>query len=625
LNGGKTSRDEVVARLKDEQIDLDHNRFLILQGEVQSIACQKALELLEFLEDIAGTSSFKERIEQAEKIVVDLSGTHRIQADRFAVAKKARDKHKEGRDNAMAHRKLNGRLTVIKGLRMLGDQAVVADKWKRQKKVCRERQKVIAERQKDLHDAEEEDRRSKEAESQEDARLRELEDEVERTRKEYVDTRKRVADAEGRLEGLEKKADEFGKTATEHQQARDAAVEVGKLAVEQIDKLTPERDRAEEARNEAREALDAATDQATIAVQGVQEELRAKQDKGVFASDRVLALKGDIGRMQSEIDSIEKKAKDAEGAKLERIRQRDELEGRLSDARAVKSRLEGEIEWVRQESAELDAAEREVALRDTQKFRDEMADARNALEQIQQRIEKDRTARVIQDYLGAHDIPRDHVMGQVGALAVKAGVAAKYQVGMSLALGGVWGDWLVQSDDLAQQLIEEIKRERIGRTHFQILNKLSPPPQLGKEPMGCQWAIRLIQAQDEVVQRVFGSFLGETVICEGTAEEARQVAYHSRDGRRYRVVTTEGAVLEAGGAITGGGRDLRQTLFKVPQTPGPREVERAEKRFGDLNGEWKGICNAREEIMRRRGPFGFWPSSSTNLRPQIMSLGELRH
>ena len=38
LNGKTAKKEEVVTALKAKGIDLDHNRFLILQGEVEAIA-----------------------------------------------------------------------------------------------------------------------------------------------------------------------------------------------------------------------------------------------------------------------------------------------------------------------------------------------------------------------------------------------------------------------------------------------------------------------------------------------------------------------------------------------------------------------------------------------------------
>lgn len=63
INSKTSTFGEVQTLLKDKGIDLDHKRFLILQGEVESIAQMKPKApnehedgLLEYLEDIIGTS-----------------------------------------------------------------------------------------------------------------------------------------------------------------------------------------------------------------------------------------------------------------------------------------------------------------------------------------------------------------------------------------------------------------------------------------------------------------------------------------------------------------------------------------------------------------------------------------
>lgn len=71
INDRRTNFKEVAKLLKDHAIDLQHNRFLILQGEVESIAMMKPKAaipaecgLLEYLEDIIGTSRYKEPLEK---------------------------------------------------------------------------------------------------------------------------------------------------------------------------------------------------------------------------------------------------------------------------------------------------------------------------------------------------------------------------------------------------------------------------------------------------------------------------------------------------------------------------------------------------------------------------------
>lgn len=71
--------------LKGRGIDLDHKRFLILQGEVESISQMKPKAptehedgLLEYLEDIIGTDRYKAPIEEAMK-ELDVLGDSRAE------------------------------------------------------------------------------------------------------------------------------------------------------------------------------------------------------------------------------------------------------------------------------------------------------------------------------------------------------------------------------------------------------------------------------------------------------------------------------------------------------------------------------------------------------------------
>ncbi|KAF9535622.1 RecF/RecN/SMC N terminal domain-containing protein, partial [Crepidotus variabilis] len=96
INGGASSYSEVQTLLKGRGIDLDHNRFLILQGEVESIAQMKPKAptehedgLLEYLEDIIGTSKYKEPIDEA------MVEVERLQEDRQMKMNRLRHVEKE--------------------------------------------------------------------------------------------------------------------------------------------------------------------------------------------------------------------------------------------------------------------------------------------------------------------------------------------------------------------------------------------------------------------------------------------------------------------------------------------------------------------------------------------------
>ena len=74
INEQDSSFKEVAELLSSKGIDLEHNRFLILQGEVEQISLMKPKAqnpnetgLLEYLEDIIGSNKRVEDIDNLEK------------------------------------------------------------------------------------------------------------------------------------------------------------------------------------------------------------------------------------------------------------------------------------------------------------------------------------------------------------------------------------------------------------------------------------------------------------------------------------------------------------------------------------------------------------------------------
>ncbi|ORY34983.1 RecF/RecN/SMC N terminal domain-domain-containing protein [Naematelia encephala] len=109
INDRTSSFTEVTTLLKGKGIDLDHNRFLILQGEVESIAQMKAKAqnehedgLLEYLEDIIGTTKYKQPIEEASQEVETLNDARGEKMNRLRVVEREKaaleEKKREAED-----------------------------------------------------------------------------------------------------------------------------------------------------------------------------------------------------------------------------------------------------------------------------------------------------------------------------------------------------------------------------------------------------------------------------------------------------------------------------------------------------------------------------------------------
>ena len=102
INGKTSNYTEVTNLLKGKGIDLDHKRFLILQGEVESIAQMKSKGegdngdgLLEYLEDIIGTTKYKKLIEESAVQIDELNDICLEKANRFDLVEKDKDQLKK--------------------------------------------------------------------------------------------------------------------------------------------------------------------------------------------------------------------------------------------------------------------------------------------------------------------------------------------------------------------------------------------------------------------------------------------------------------------------------------------------------------------------------------------------
>merc|ERR1712048_1359193 len=121
MNGKKQTFKEVGTVLRSCGIDLDHNRFLILQGEVEQISMMKPKAesehdegMLEYLEDIIGSSRFKEPIEESGKQVEELNEKRGERLNRCKATEKEKDDLEDAKNEAMSYLKMENKITQQK-------------------------------------------------------------------------------------------------------------------------------------------------------------------------------------------------------------------------------------------------------------------------------------------------------------------------------------------------------------------------------------------------------------------------------------------------------------------------------------------------------------------------------
>ena len=142
--------------------------------------------------------------------------------------------------------------------------------------------------------------------------------------------------------------------------------------------------------------------------------------------------------------------------------------------------------------------------------------------------------------------------GVFGPVSRVISVPKQYATAIEIALGAAMQNIVVGSDDDAKQAIRYLKSTDGGRATFLPLNTIKPR-ELRENGLDDCYGFIGIAAElcscDAKFSNIFSSFLGKIVIAEdlnSAAAIAKKYSY------RFKVVTLDGQVVNAGGSLTGG-------------------------------------------------------------------------
>lgn len=363
-----------------------------------------------------------------------------------------------------------------------------------------------------------------------------------------------------------------------------------KHASEELKRLTEQREDEQQAQLECREDHEACREELEAVqaeLQSGREHLEAIKQQKELLEKKLLASKAEYARqLQATQESI---------AQHERLVQeknhREEDKNRLAgEAQAHEMRwkvLEEECSRLKEEKAELtrkhleleaklsqltekgkeDAAARAKAeniryemlrrLNEQQAEEKQVQLRRKDLEkQMEEHVNFSHTTRTV---LQASEAWSQHIIGPLGELIR---VPEKYTAAAEIALGSMISNLVVDTSETAQTIINWLKNRHAGRTTFYPLDSMSGYPvreilQAAREPGICGIAASLFE-HDEKISGIMQSILGRILIAEDM-DAARRTAKKYR--YRFRIVTLDGQVVNAGGSMTGGSMRKKDNTY----------------------------------------------------------------
>jgi structural maintenance of chromosome 4 len=600
----------VTQLLRDRGVDLDHKRFLILQGEVESIAQMKAKAgnehedgLLEYLEDIIGTSKYKTPIEEAATEVETLN--------EICVEKSGRVQHVEKEKNGLEDKKEKALAYIRDENELVMKQSALYQLYVGE---CDDNiavtEEAIGQMQAEL-DAELERHHGSEQ------IIKQLEKGYSKGSKEY--------------DAQDKEAQALIKEMTKFDQERVKFDEKRKFLADKRKKLEKTIANAEGSTFEAEQTIEqCANDIETWAEEIVALEQRVKEEEAELAVIRD-SLKGKTQHLSDQIaakqkslepwkDKINQKQSAIAVAESEMAILREKasagavaLEEMQAKIAAIEESQEAKAEELKQCQAEKAALQKEGrrAVTELEKLTQEEPKLRAQLSNARQKADEARSSlsatqtqgNVLTALMRMKESGRiDGFHGRLGNLGA---IDQMYDVAISTACGAL-DNFVTDTVEAGQQCIEYLRKTNLGRGNFICLDKLrSRDLSQIQTPENAPRLFDLVKPKDDKFRPAFYHALQDTLVAKDLAQ-ANRIAYGAR---RWRVVTLAGELIDKSGTMSGGGSTVKKGLMSSKLASGTSreqvskfeadrdELEQAFQEFQERQRELEGrIRSLKEQI-----------------------------
>ncbi|KAJ5377646.1 Structural maintenance of chromosomes protein [Penicillium cataractarum] len=554
MNKKETSFTAVTTFLKDRGIDLDHKRFLILQGEVESIAQMKAKAanehdegLLEYLEDIIGTSKYKTPIDEAATELESLNDV--------CVEKNNRVQHVEKEKTALVDKK-------DKALAYLRDENELAEKQSALYQIyineCADNVRVTEEailQMQELLNMELEKHEGNES------GIKELEKAYKRGVREYEGMEKESQALVKEMAKYDKENVKFEekrkfllgkhkKLEKTMQTSRLAASECQSLVEkfsDDIEKKTNETAQLEKEMKAEEEELDSIRESLKGKTQGLSEQIAVKQKSLEPWNEKINQKQSAMAVAQSELDILHERSNagavllEEAQAKIATIEETIQTkENDLEERQAQKETLEAELAKLQSDLKKYAAREPEVRAH-VSSARQKADEARVSLASTQNR------GSVLTGLMRLKESGRiDGFHGRLGNLGT---IDEKYDVAISTACPAL-DNMVVETVEVGQQCIDYLRKNNLGRANFILLDRL-PRRDMSTiyTPESVPRLFDLVKPKDPKFAPAFYSVMQNTLVAKDL-EQANRIAYGAR---RWRVVTLDGQLIDVSGTMSGGG------------------------------------------------------------------------
>jgi structural maintenance of chromosome 4 len=610
MDGKNATFKKVAEYLGSKGIDLDNNRFLILQGEVEMISMmppkgknENDEGLLEYLEDIIGSNKYVEQANAAAEKVEQLTEVRQEKLNRV----KAAEKEKDGLAGAKAEAQaLVGKDREIRRKKNILHQIHGMYARKEGEAAREQRVELVEQLEGERLKLSEADERVREIESgmtEQQSDYDRVFDELTTTKGEYtawerqdIQMKENIKFEKSNIKKLE------GKVVSEKKKMDDATE-----ALEEAEKSIPTLEERIEECTENKSEEDAKLEVIFEETKGITEQLRHEleektQELAPLLQERTI-FQNSLDTAQMEVnlleDTVQRSTEQLVSAENELASLDSKQDGKKEELARCEVELRDGKERVAVAEEELKGLEgRESGL--VKKSNELLVSCRVGLTvslylwkrlivvcccfalptrlsstSIQTQVEIAKASmqsssgrsRVATAILKASkkggELEKCGVMGRLGDLAT---IDGQYDVAISTACG-MLDHIVVQTTAGTQKCLEFLRKHNLGRASFVPLDKMKKGAhdRTVETPEGAPRLFDLITPANFHITPALFLAVGNTLVAPDL-ETATRWAYEF--GKRWRVVSMDGKLIETSGTMSGGGQSVQRGKMKLSVSTG---------------------------------------------------------
>ena len=540
-----SSYSQITLLLREKGVDLDHKRFLILQGEVEAISLMKpkgASEheegFLEYLEDIIGTNQLIPSIIQATQQYEELASEE--------AALLTRSKVSQG-EFVQAERQKEAVVQAVEEENAFRQNSAVQlqiDRHSMQVQAEKVQQKITV-FQEQMHQQqaklEEEIGTSMEVEPSS------LQETLTKSEKAHSDLKKQIDVKRKALCSVqeEEKAHKLTlKRLTKAREEECAKVTQRTATIDslsaQIQAKSTQLESANANYHSAKQVLDLLSVEVAERTGGIQAQIDAH-------TAQLMPLKAKIAQIQKELAQLTHEATvfaEERESNLQKLAHTEEAIEQVTTTIAEKEQESAAFQssvdklTVKLEDSQVKAAAITERIGQKKLLLDSLHDAQSGSSSES----RSRLGKLFEGIPGVH--------GRLGELGA---VDERFVVAVNAAAGAAMENFVVQDTETAQKCVRKLKEHSAGRCTFIILDKIKRGGrEQSPDSFPCARLVDLVELGGR--EEYFDAFwhaLKDTLVCEQGMAEANSIAFGKK--KRYRVVTLDGKLIDLSGTISGGG------------------------------------------------------------------------